>query len=540
MRNTAGRPDRSARLERQDELVRVDAPEQQSIGTFLFLWAVALLWHLTTHGQWCKSWVHSVLTASATAQLVAPDSVLLLLLTSSTSVAVFASPAGANHEALTAAVGAAFCLAAAEPLLHGRWPRHRDLNRAFATVQQCLITLYVFAFLHKLNTGYLDTETSCAVQIIERIIGSPISSQLIRVGLIYGSLALELFLPLSLTLSHSLCRAAGIAIGVIFHAFVGMRYAAFSLHVLAIYATFFSSPRSSTSLRMTIIGTTPFSPKRMAALVHTAVLAAVAVTARTTKLQGLEPVLFRRAKFCLLTVAWIAVGVPLISQALQLSQGGAIQSESDCQVSRHCLRCGWVLPAVLSFVGMNPYLGLRTVPTFSMFSNLRTEGGYTNSIVFGPAAATLIPSFFNMPVTIPSTRGQPATVWPIKTLQIAPFQTEVIRVVWARPAFLARAQSLHVASGLAMNIAKALRSGTSVDLMIAKALVSGEATSYKNGPTSNCRFSLKGAANCSALPQLVEDVNSCLAPSSTGIRAMLVSSWLRFREIDDNPSQCRW
>lgn len=37
---------------------------------------------------------------------------------------------------------------------------------------------------------------------------------------------------------------------------------------------------------------------------------------------------------------------------------------------------------ILIFFGMNNYLGLRTAGTFSMFSNLRTEGQVSNHLIF--------------------------------------------------------------------------------------------------------------------------------------------------------------
>lgn len=41
------------------------------------------------------------------------------------------------------------------------------------------------------------------------------------------------------------------------------------------------------------------------------------------------------------------------------------------------------LPAFVLFYGINPYLGLRTAGTFTMFSNLRTEGDTSNHILLG-------------------------------------------------------------------------------------------------------------------------------------------------------------
>jgi hypothetical protein len=62
---------------------------------------------------------------------------------------------------------------------------------------------------------------------------------------------------------------------------------------------------------------------------------------------------------------------------------------------------GWLLffPLLVFLNGISPYLGLRTVPAFSMFSNLRTEGGITNHL-FMPATALRVASFQEDLVTI--------------------------------------------------------------------------------------------------------------------------------------------
>jgi hypothetical protein len=48
----------------------------------------------------------------------------------------------------------------------------------------------------------------------------------------------------------------------------------------------------------------------------------------------------------------------------------------------------WIVPALMVFNGMNPYLGLKTETSFAMFSNLRTEGGRSNHFLV-PASVQL-------------------------------------------------------------------------------------------------------------------------------------------------------
>ena len=51
-----------------------------------------------------------------------------------------------------------------------------------------------------------------------------------------------------------------------------------------------------------------------------------------------------------------------------------------------------IFPVLVLFHGFSPYLGLRTVPAFSMYSNLRTEGGLTNHW-FMPSRALRVAGF---------------------------------------------------------------------------------------------------------------------------------------------------
>jgi hypothetical protein len=40
-----------------------------------------------------------------------------------------------------------------------------------------------------------------------------------------------------------------------------------------------------------------------------------------------------------------------------------------------------LFPLIIAINGVSPYLGLKTQTAWSMFSNLRTEGGYTNHLI---------------------------------------------------------------------------------------------------------------------------------------------------------------
>ena len=122
--------------------------------TFSFVWASALIWHLSWHGQWCSSLAHGALILVAMGGLLWPQSNALSTVMHGLSAILFLSPTGANHEILVAYTGVAMCASAlgvcASPTLR---------SSIFPVARSCLLVLYFFAIFHKLNRDYLDPGT---------------------------------------------------------------------------------------------------------------------------------------------------------------------------------------------------------------------------------------------------------------------------------------------------------------------------------------------------------------------------------------------
>jgi len=79
-------------------------------------------------------------------------------------------------------------------------------------------------------------------------------------------------------------------------------------------------------------------------------------------------------------LAWSAlVTAGYLAVLLRLPEAPA-QPEKRPSERRTTPAWSWALPALVLLNGLNPYLGLRTQLSFSMFSNLRTEGGISNHL----------------------------------------------------------------------------------------------------------------------------------------------------------------
>src|SRR6266704_2162953 len=77
----------------------------------------------------------------------------------------------------------------------------------------------------------------------------------------------------------------------------------------------------------------------------------------------------------LLCLCWTCMVWPLLFPLFGRCTG-------QCQERRWTgVALTWLIPLIALGNGVTPYLGLKTVANYSMFSNLRTEGGQTNHLL---------------------------------------------------------------------------------------------------------------------------------------------------------------
>ena len=383
-----------------------------AFAVFAFCWALSGLLDITPFAAWFRSPMDTLFAASCLLVLLNPGSLWAFGVMNALRVAAFLadSPENANHQVLFAVASATILAAWLQVAWREGSPRQVTPTRwrsAFAPLLRVeLLGLYFFAVFHKLNHDYLDPVVSCAVNtllaVVPAWIGDVIGTEPgPRHALIYGSLAAELLIPVLLVIRPA--RRLGVIAGVLFHSLLGIRFFAFSTGVLALYTLFIPG---------SVFQGAATATKRLREARDLRGWIYAAWTARTAAL-GL-----------VVGFGWVAallrspdagnllprVGFPALAYLWALAVVAALAGLFLAREARPCWRerapgrlnsSGFLLvfPLLVLLNGSSPYLGLRTVPAFSMFSNLRTEGGITNHL-FMPATALRVASFQEDLVTI--------------------------------------------------------------------------------------------------------------------------------------------
>jgi hypothetical protein len=383
---------------------------------FAYLWALSGLLDIAPFDGWFASPFHTLSAACCALVLLRPRwmpgfAAMLVL-----RIASFAwdSPNTANHQLLYAIASAA--VLCAFPIAARRkrgLPTQRDWLETFApALRVSVFVLYFFGVLHKLNRDYFDPMVSCAVGTFVEVAPAwmdalATSSRASRISLIAGSLVVESCVPFLLAFGRT--RRLGIALGALFHGFLGLRFYAFTTGLLALYALFVPSEvweRASARIAQRRARGGPVAAllSPMAASAAALLLAAGFGVSGSLVREDPEWASLPSAGFPLLTAGWMALMfVPLIWLLGSAALAAAFRARSPGSLATAPVLL--VFPALVLFHGFSPYLGLRTVPAFSMFSNLRTEGGLTNHW-FMPSRALRIAGFQEDLVTVRSAQDE--------------------------------------------------------------------------------------------------------------------------------------
>ncbi|HVO30048.1 MAG TPA: hypothetical protein VMV18_04905 [bacterium] len=359
---------------------------------FSAMWGVAMLAHLWNQANgWdvvfgaSAQGVAALFALAATLFLLSrPASVERLVLVAAAQLLHVAAvaPFIADHWMLDALVNTAVLAAAARV-----WWRDRRLEAgaffaAFAPAARVLfVVCYGAAALAKFNDGFLDPQESCGRDLLGR-------------SLQFFALSLPPWIPIALTLVTETAvaffplvprlRTAGIRAGLFFHFFLSLTTAVNVVDfTTAVYALLFLFSPDETTERLRAIG------ERLAARVPW--LRAPALRRRGTRIAalavfvwvaGVVPALARRgvhgpALFVATELfnVWCVLVVVLALLTLSARPGEPASSWSGTWSVSPAFAPSIAL-AVL--VVASPYVGGRNVGVFTMFSNLRTEGGVTN------------------------------------------------------------------------------------------------------------------------------------------------------------------
>lgn len=372
-----------------------NAPEdnQHSAQQWLFsvLWALFHLVHTLRHDPPNEplTW----LTLSAAAWLLTqPRSRAALNSLATIQIITFAihAPDVYNHALITTVANLAILTHNARSWWRARserapakdeaqWP---PLARSLRTL---LVVAYSAAALAKLNAGFFNPDGSCALTLTQLALEPiPVAISLpawLALALPWGIALTELAIPALLL--HPRSRVLGVIIGMVFHYLIAISPTVpglgFTSMIFAFLALF-------------------LHPNTSAAILRSPPFASLYASIDSSSAQGCWRrcfwavlVVFGSYVYGMVTLAsnpanWRSVAVIVTVVAVVLVWRAVGEGlRWGVGAAGRAFGIGWSdapLLMLVLVVAASPYLGLGTAPVFTMYSNLRTEGGISNHFLF--------------------------------------------------------------------------------------------------------------------------------------------------------------
>jgi len=345
---------------------------------FLRLWALAHVVHFLRRSSSIdpSGWI---LLAAACAVVVAPSRWYLVAFLAIVDImSVLAAGMYVDNHAIIMMFGNLAILASIV--------QHRSAAQALTTIRWTLLIAYSAAAFAKLNTGFFDPDVSCTTEFLgryTRLAANWFGLDLaVPVGVVstmpFVIAAAEIAVPLLLAVRRT--RNAAVLLIIPLHLSMSLNPygtgSTFTVLIIAVAFLFLSAnaQRLVTALTARVLGRLVTSPLRQAVTFACLWIFLGWVRTWGRSVSWLTPA-SSVPNHTLITVATLVLVAVLVSAILKSrSMAGA--------------RLPWMPPshhvpliALVIVHAMNPYLGLSTVPVFTMYSNLRTEGGLHNHLI---------------------------------------------------------------------------------------------------------------------------------------------------------------
>lgn len=377
--------------------IALTKPDQLSI--FTFLWAVASLFHLFAFFKSLLdnpfAWITGIL---ALVLLFRPGSVSLFvgMLVFSIAKTILWLPDTPNHILFELVINLGILLAYVVTLFSTAGPDsgarflavdRRKFFQSFAPLARTgLIILYTFAVLAKLNWDFLNPVISCGTWWLNVIRGNGLmfipGDRYAQYSAIYGTVIVEAAIPLLLLFPKT--RWYGIVLGLGFHLFLSLDPHVGMLSFCALlFALFFLfTPTDFTDkFYLTYTRLRRGEPEVRRIVSFLSGLALVIVIFILSVARYDDPLKYAPFSFWYFYAMWLIITffTVWLTEVWQYSQDGFFSVRGILNF----------IPAILILNGLCPYLGLKTETSFSMYSNLRTEGGISNHL-FMPTSLQII------------------------------------------------------------------------------------------------------------------------------------------------------
>ncbi|WP_143080201.1 hypothetical protein [Hymenobacter arizonensis] len=373
-------------------------------------WAVATLFHMAQSRVYTKELHYALLTAAAILLILRPASMLRLtsLITLQLYEVLFRAPYISNHWIFATFVNLTILQALIYLIIKKRSLQidKGDLIRTFAPVVRIeVIILYFFVVLHKLNWSFLASDASCAAvlykaQHLDALI--PTTDTFLKYN-IYFTIIIETLIPVLLIFRKT--RNMGVLIGLGFHCVIAFNslngFYDFSGMIFAVYVLFTSHSFTNTVANFNDKWTErriefrkklgQFSVKNFVVLLAIFFFSLVALAYLTTQFKD-----YFRIVWALYSTVFIVLFLVALKKEFWQNTNLSFALPAALFL---------LVPALVFFNGISPYLGLKTESSFAMFSNLRTEGGITNH-VFIPVSTQIFDFQKDMVEVVSSTDKQ--------------------------------------------------------------------------------------------------------------------------------------
>jgi hypothetical protein len=259
--------------------------------------------------------------------------------------------------------------------------RNQKWTRSIADLQWLTIIVYLFAALAKCNADYLRDDVSCATIFLKQSLelngfGGVKIPSVLSGGSVSGLWSFLVETVLIILLIPKKTRAFGVLFGFSFHFFLATNYIKYFTNFSLVMFLVLSSWLTEEQCKYLV---SRFFERYQRELRIGVALLFVTLTLNAIGL--LSPILWILFRYTL----WLAFAIPLCCVLFKVTIATRAVSDSSKLLLPHLI---FVVIALLN--GVSPYLGIRTLSTFSMYSNLRVEPDYTNHC-FMPKSANLLP-----------------------------------------------------------------------------------------------------------------------------------------------------
>lgn len=332
-----------------------------------------------------------LLVALSLLLLVYPSSMLLLLSLSTTAVLLYVlrAPVASNNQTIATVMNGGILLSAAvlfrNPAGHGIIDRDLLYEQIRIVARSLLAIMYFYGIFHKINTDFLDPTVSCAVGLYVPL-AKPFGLDANIVGryiAIYATFIIEALAIIALYWRRFF--AVGFILAIIFHYVIPISayswYMDFSSLVFALYLLSIPAPVNATAQQTAASIIRPLR-ERVGPFVRVMpgfglVLTVIGFALLLATAYPEQSPAFLRHSIGILLWAIIG-GLMMLVMTYAALQHFPYRGPQAPRQPRWLL----VLPGLFFLSCLSPYIGLKTESSINMFSNLHTEAGQTNHLLF--------------------------------------------------------------------------------------------------------------------------------------------------------------